>query len=119
MQKLLDDQVALVRGTAILAFRDVISGSDTSFDKFLRPILVDALKVMMSDTDLDNRRSAFNSFNAAIRTKLDLLLPYLAQLLPLVVSQTFVDPKLIREVSMGPFKHKVDDGLEIRKVSYG
>lgn len=57
-----------------------------------------------------------NSFNAAIRTKPDLILPYLGQLLPLVIAQTYINPKLIREVSMGPFKHKVDDGLEMRKV---
>jgi len=71
----------------------------------------------MQDINLDNRKSALNSFNAAIRTKPDLVLPYLGQLLPLVIAQTFVDPKLIREVSMGPFKIKVDDGLEMRKVS--
>ena len=30
--------------------------------------------------------------------------------------ETQIRPELIREVMMGPFKHKVDDGLEIRKV---
>ena len=29
--------------------------------------------------------------------------------------ETKVRPELIREVMMGPFKHKIDDGLEIRK----
>ena len=35
---------------------------------------------------------------------------------PLIYAQTKIDPTLIREVVMGPFKVKVDNGLNIRKV---
>jgi cullin-associated NEDD8-dissociated protein 1 len=45
-----------------------------------------------------------------------LLLPHLGELLPAVFGDTKIKPELIREVQMGPFKHKVDDGLDLRKV---
>ena len=71
---------------------------------------------MMRDAEVDNRRSSLNTFNAAVRNKVHLILPYLTKLLPLVLDQTFKDRNLMREVTMGPFKHQVDDGLEVRKV---
>lgn len=114
---MLNNDTAAIRGTGILALRDILSGSESGYDKYLRPIIVEMLSSMMKDVDLDNRRSAMNTFNAAARNKSAIILPYLSQLLPLVMQQTYEDPSLIREVSMGPFKHKVDDGLEVRKVS--
>ena len=39
------------------------------------------------------------------------------QLQALLYTQTKIDPSLVHEVVMGPFKVKVDDGLNIRKVS--
>lgn len=106
-----------IRSTAILAFRDVFTISDVSYDQDLRPIIVDVLTTMMRDVEVDNRRSSLNTFNAAVRNKIHLIMPHITQLLPLVIDQTFKDPNLMREVQMGPFRHQVDDGLEVRKAS--
>lgn len=105
-----------VRGTAILAFRDVFTVTDASYDKDLRPIMIDVLTTMMRDSEVENRRLALNTFNAAARNKSALVLPHLPSLMPLVVDQSRKDPSLIRDVKMGPFTHTVDDGLEVRKV---
>lgn len=71
---------------------------------------------MLSDRDLGNHRLALTTLNSAIHNKMNIILPHLSELLPAVFGDTQVKPELIREVQMGPFKHKVDDGLELRKV---
>lgn len=115
---MLGDGSTTARGTAILAFRDIFTVADASYDKDLRPVIVEVLTTMMRDADVDNRRSSLNTFNAAVRNKIHLILPHMTQFLPLVIDQTFKDKALIREVTMGPFKHQVDDGLEVRKNAY-
>ena len=102
----------------IQAIRYTLSDSDESFDSVLKIMLIDMLKVMLTDTELENRRLALTTLNAAAHNKPDLINPNLGQLLPLVMNESLVKEDLIREVMMGPFKHKVDDGLEVRKVRY-
>jgi cullin-associated NEDD8-dissociated protein 1 len=75
------------------------------------------LTVMLGDRVLENRRLALTTLNSAAHNKPELILNNLSQLLPHVMKESTVNPDLIREVMMGPFKHKVDDGLEVRKAS--
>jgi cullin-associated NEDD8-dissociated protein 1 len=102
----------------IAALRFTFSDTDEAYDEYLRPIVVPMLVQMLSEPDLENRRLALMTFNSAMHNKPDIILPALDQLLPLAMKETVVKPELIREVQMGPFKHKVDDGLEIRKSAY-
>ena len=34
------------------------------------------------------------------------------------IHETIIRPELITEVDLGPFKHKVDEGIPIRKAAY-
>jgi cullin-associated NEDD8-dissociated protein 1 len=101
----------------IQAIRYTLPDSDEVFDAVLRTILIDMLTTMLHDTELENRRLALTTLNSATHNKPDLILPHLGQLLPLVMKESVIKSELIREVMMGPFKHKVDDGLEVRKVT--
>jgi cullin-associated NEDD8-dissociated protein 1 len=85
----------------IQAIRYTLPDSDETFDAVLRTTLIDMLIVMLRDDELENRRLALTTLNSAAHNKPDLII---------------VKLELIREVMMGPFKHKVDDGLEVRKV---
>lgn len=102
----------------INALRYTFSDTDPTYDSHLQPGIAPMLTAMLSDSDLNNRRMALTTFNSAVHNKPDLVLPHLETLLPLVMTETVPRPELIREVTMGPFKHKVDDGLELRKSAY-
>ena len=103
---------------AIQAIRFTFTDSDDAFDEVLRPVLVSMLALMLADPNTENRRLALGTLNAALQHKSDIVLPQLGAILPLVLKDSKIDPDLIREVQMGPFKHKVDDGLELRKSAY-
>ncbi|KAL8670060.1 MAG: hypothetical protein Q9168_005379 [Polycauliona sp. 1 TL-2023] len=118
LQGHLRDATPSVRGTAIQAVRFTLSDSDEGFDEVLRPLLISMLTTMLNDEDLENRRLALGALNSATHNKSEMILPDLASLVPLVVKESKVKPELVREVQMGPFKHKVDDGLEVRKSAY-
>ncbi|USP82059.1 hypothetical protein yc1106_09333 [Curvularia clavata] len=118
LQAFLDDRKAGVRAMVISALRYTFTDTDEAYDEYLKPIVVPMLVQMLNEPDLENRRLALMTFNSAMHNKPDIILPALDQLLPLAMKETVVKPELIREVQMGPFKHKVDDGLEIRKSAY-
>lgn len=102
---------------AIQATRYTLPESDAAFDAVLKNTLIDMLMVMLRDPEFENRRLALTTLNSASHNKPDLIIPNLGSLLPLVMNESVINPKLIREVTMGPFKHKIDDGLEVRKAS--
>ena len=64
------------------------------------------------------RRLSLSSLNAAARNKPHLIKDHLPTLLPLLYGETVMKEELIRIVIMGPWKHRVDDGLDARKSAY-
>ena len=92
--------------------------SDEAFDAMLKGTLISMLLVMLQDADMEIRRLAMSTLNSAAHNKPDLILPHLGELVPFVLSESVIKPELIKEVTLGPFKHLVDDGLEVRKVSH-
>ena len=103
---------------AIQAIRFTFADNDDAFDETLKQVLVGMLGTMLKDSNIENRRLALTTLNSATHNKPDIVLPQIASLIPLVMKDTKIDPDLIRQVQMGPFKHQVDDGLELRKSSY-
>jgi len=105
-----------LRVIAVQALRYTLPEDSEAFDDVLKGSLVDMLKTTLEDPDLEIRRHALSTFNSASHNKPELILGHCHQLVPFVMKETKIRPELVREVQMGPFKHIIDDGLEVRKV---
>uniref|UniRef100_A0A3Q4GKX1 Uncharacterized protein n=1 Tax=Neolamprologus brichardi TaxID=32507 RepID=A0A3Q4GKX1_NEOBR len=77
----------------------------------------DFLKTLQ-DEDINVRRIALVMFNSAAHNKPSLIRGLLGRVLPHLYKETQIRKDLIREVEMGPFKHTVDDGLDVRKAAF-
>jgi cullin-associated NEDD8-dissociated protein 1 len=106
----------VLRAIAVQALRYTLPDDNEAYDAFLRNYLVDMLKTSLHDPEMEIRRHAMSTLTSAAHNKPELILTHLNQLMPFVMNETVIKPELIREVQMGPFKHIIDDGLEVRKV---
>ena len=71
---------------------------------------------MLKDPDMEIRRLGLMTLTSAASNKPELVLGHMSKLMPHVFDESTINPQLVREVMMGPFKMMVDDGLELRKV---
>uniref|UniRef100_A0A0K8UC02 Cullin-associated NEDD8-dissociated protein 1 n=3 Tax=Bactrocera latifrons TaxID=174628 RepID=A0A0K8UC02_BACLA len=108
---------AIMRAVVVSSIKYTISDQPQPIDHLLKQNLGEFLS-SLRDPEPGVRRVALVTFNAAIHNKPTLVRDLLPTLLPFLYSETKVKCELIREVEMGPFKHTVDDGLDIRKAAF-
>ncbi|XP_074734849.1 cullin-associated NEDD8-dissociated protein 1-like isoform X2 [Strix uralensis] len=105
------------RSTVVTAVKFTIADQPQPIDALLKGCIGDFLKTLQ-DPDLNVRRVALAMFNSAAHNKPSLIRDLLSTVLPSLYNETKVRRELIREVEMGPFKHTVDDGLDVRKAAF-
>ncbi|XP_019360212.1 PREDICTED: cullin-associated NEDD8-dissociated protein 1-like isoform X1 [Gavialis gangeticus] len=105
------------RSTVVTAIKFTISDQPQPIDRLLKGCIGDFLKTLQ-DPDLNVRRVALAMFNSAAHNKPSLIRDLLNTVLPHLYNETKIRRELIREVEMGPFKHTVDDGLDVRKAAF-
>jgi len=117
LRSALNSPSALMRNTIVTAVKFTISDQMQSIDPLLKQCMGDFLQTLQ-DEDLNVRRVALIAFNSAAHNKPSLIRDLLDAVLPQLYNETKVRKDLVREVEMGPFKHTVDDGLDLRKAAF-
>uniref|UniRef100_M4AY56 TATA-binding protein interacting (TIP20) domain-containing protein n=1 Tax=Xiphophorus maculatus TaxID=8083 RepID=M4AY56_XIPMA len=107
----------LTRSTVVTAVKFTIVDHPAPIDSLLKDSIGDFLKTLQ-DSDINVRRVALVMFNSAAHNKPSLVQGLLGTILPHLYKETQIRKDLIREVEMGPFKHTVDDGLDVRKAAF-
>ncbi|XP_053976488.1 cullin-associated NEDD8-dissociated protein 1 isoform X2 [Hylaeus anthracinus] len=117
LQESLKSPSAFMRTTTVTAVKFTISDQPQQIDIMLKQCMGNFL-VALEDPDLNVRRVALVAFNSAAHNKPMLIRDLLDSVLPHLYTETKIKKELIREVEMGPFKHTVDDGLDLRKAAF-
>jgi cullin-associated NEDD8-dissociated protein 1 len=74
---------------------------------------------LLKDSDLGVKRACFLTIVSILHVNYRLIMsPLSTRILPVIFKHTETDLSLIREMDLGPFKHKVDDGLPLRKAAF-
>ncbi|KAJ3341282.1 Cullin-associated NEDD8-dissociated protein 1 [Gonapodya sp. JEL0774] len=110
---------AATRAAVVTAVRYTFSDHTQHgyYDDQLIPLVPEFMK-LVKDHDLNVRRAALATLNSAAHNKPYLIRDSLNEMLPLLYEECNQRPELVRIVEMGPFKHRIDDGLDIRKLAY-
>ncbi|KAL8527648.1 hypothetical protein ACS0TY_005482 [Phlomoides rotata] len=108
---------AFTRATVVIAVKYSIVERQEKIDEILYPEISSFL-MLIKDQDRHVRRAAVLALSTAAHNKPNLIKGLLPELLPLLYDQTVIKKELIRTVDLGPFKHTVDDGLELRKAAF-
>ncbi|KAK1161488.1 cullin-associated NEDD8-dissociated protein 1-like [Acipenser oxyrinchus oxyrinchus] len=117
LKKQLTSGSPYTRSTVVTAIKFTITDQLLPIDALLKGCIGDFLKTLQ-DPDLNVRRVALVMFNSAAHNKPSLIRDHLDSVLPHLYNETKIRKDLIREVEMGPFRHTVDDGLDVRKAAF-
>ena len=111
-----------VRATVVAALKFAVMALDRAApvgpaDAALASALA-RLPEALRDSDRHVRRAAVQLLTSASHCRPRMVAGLLPAVLPALYEQCAVRPDLIRTMDLGPFKHTVDDGLELRKATF-
>jgi cullin-associated NEDD8-dissociated protein 1 len=114
-EKSFKSQSDFERATVVKSFK---FGASKDSDVLDIEQAVEPLAHLVRDADINVRRFALESLTAITHTLPHAVRDHSQMIQEAANAKTKIDPSLIKEVDLGPFKHKVDDGIVIRKAAY-
>ncbi|CAJ0939502.1 unnamed protein product, partial [Mesorhabditis belari] len=117
LKKQLNSSSANVRLVVITSIKYMVSVEKKPVDDQLAVWIPNVL-ALVNEEDLNQRRHVFNTVSCIAHSKPALVRNHLDKIMAVIYHETKVRKELIKEVEMGPFKHQVDNGLDLRKAAF-
>jgi cullin-associated NEDD8-dissociated protein 1 len=114
------DENVHTRATVVAALKYAIS-TDATAHPTIDALLANHVTQffdLLKDKEPSVRHAALLTFNYLSSHRPTIVRPVLAQYLPVLYGETLQKPELITIVKLGPFDHKVDNGLILRQAAY-
>jgi len=112
-----NDSNLYTRACVTTAIKFTIFEKSLPVDKVLKEH-IGAFLVLLSDPEIPVRKSVMLSLNYVAHHKPKIIRDLLGDYLPNLYGETKIKKELIKEVDLGPFKHKVDAGIELRQAAF-
>jgi len=117
LRERLSHEAAPMRAVAVASLRFAIVDGPSPLDARLPEVIVDFLG-HLSDETLKVRHASLLALSCVAHNKPAYLSASLPSLLGPLYEETAKKAELVHQVDLGPFKHTVDDGLELRKAAF-
>lgn len=111
------DANLFTRACVTTAIKFTIFEKSLPVDKVLKEH-IGAFLDLLSDPEIPVRKAVMLSLNYVAHHKPKIIRDLLGKYLPSLYGETKIKKELIKEVDLGPFKHKVDSGLELRQAAF-
>jgi len=108
---------AEVRACVTAAIKSAIVDKPHAVDQVLQNSIGTFLD-LLKDKEIVVRKAALLSLNFTAHLKPQVVRERLPKVLPDVFAQTVIRKELIKEVEVGPFKHLIDTGVELRQAAF-
>jgi cullin-associated NEDD8-dissociated protein 1 len=93
-------------------------GGAKETDPMVLELCVSDLISLVKDPDLVVKKNCLEGLNAIVHNQSGVIRQDIEKLQEVTIYETTIKPELITEVDLGPFKHKNDEGIPIRKAAY-
>ncbi|CAM9011984.1 unnamed protein product [Wickerhamomyces anomalus] len=115
--ELIDSNSSSIVYTIIASIKFILAYDNLISIELIESILLQVFN-KISDENLKIKQISVITLITVLNNQFNLLIPYLPTVLPIVYEELAMRKQYQETIQIGPFKHKVDKALEVRKNSF-